>query len=212
MIDQDVWLQTGGALLKWRADLTPRRRRAYWDMFYVSGLTRSIEMLGSFRSAIETLWLADERIVIKQGVYKIDDAAFEELAELAGKEPEAYDLILKICSNRLRANSKLSSAQRRVAADALQGKFTRPKPVGRPRSNNWNRDILIYKGVSDALRIGFKKEKAEGSQSDCAFSLVEEAFKNAGNHLVNYDTVRNVYRNADSSGLKKEFQKISSRN
>ncbi len=164
--------------------------------------------MGNGAPYLTALWLADGRLKVIDGFYEVGAEDFEELLKLTYKSPEAFDLLRDVCASRVQANVGLTEAERLVTAGILHGVLERPKRGGRPRANNWNRDVLIYRGVLGALQAGFKLEKWETSSSDCAFSLVAEAFNDEGNPLVTYDVVKNVWRNAEKSGLKKEIESI----
>ncbi|MZR11648.1 hypothetical protein GQE99_01195 [Maritimibacter sp. DP07] len=210
MPNDKTFRETGQRLGELLKSYSPHERKRIWRHWYGDRLVETVKSLEKGAGPLEAQWLADGRLDLEGGVYSVDDEDFAKLIGLAVSQPEAFDLARAICASRLEVGASLSVHQRRFAAGVLQDLVKRPKKKGRPRSKNWNRDVLIVHGVATALQQGLQEMRWETSETPCAYSVVADAFNEAGNLLVNYDVVRNVWRNRKKSGLEGEINDLES--
>jgi hypothetical protein len=208
MDHEDEYFEISDKLNDLLDEHSPAEKHQIWKYWYGNRLVETLRSMGEGMSFLEAHWRAQGKVRIKDRVYEVDGVVFGDLREIARSQPEAFDLIKQICASRLRANAELSKEQGLVVAKILQGGLTRPKRPGRPRAGNWSRDILIYEGVTSALRCQLNLERSASSTTPCAFSVVVEAFNNTGQRMVTYATVRGVWRNRKDSGLENEIHTL----
>ena len=208
MSEDDKYIEAAKALKEIYDRLSPEERKRDWDIWYGRQLRAAVSSIWNGAGFLEALWGADGRLKKVDGALHIEASAFRALCDMASGTPKAFDLVQRTCANRLLLNAELSKEQSIVAGAILSGAFKRPKRFGRPQSKYWERDVLIYRGAERALQLGFQIERWERSTSTCAFSLVAEAFNDAGNMMVTYDVVKNVWRGREKSGLKGEIEEL----
>jgi len=208
MSNDEIFTSAGNALKKHLSNLTREQKTDMWWTWHGNRLIGTLEALGNGVSMTEALAFESGAVVTSGDVFEIDEEFASEISRRALSEPEAYDLVLKICGLAIHTGRLPQEPLRILAVAALLGDIQRPKKKGRPRAQNWNRDVLILRALRSARGYGLPIKTGEYSSKAGAVELVAQAFHRAGQHMVTEDGIYHVWKKPKSSRLQKEIQKL----
>ena len=195
--------------LKRLLDSKTRTEKAdIWWTWHGNSLVETIRQLSGGSSLIEALAFAGGQITKHGEALLVDEEFAASLAERALDDPDAYDLALKVCAINLNAGVEIWEPLRTISASALSKLIDRPAKRGRTRTKNWERDILILRGILSATQYDLPVSTSYGSENIGAIPLVLEAFGKAEHKSVTRETITQVWKNRKKSGLEKELEEL----
>ncbi len=173
----------------------PERIERWWlwdGRFLVGALKRSKEHSPTY---LEALAVASGDLVFEaDGFARVSDEFLEALESFSRHSSAGFQLAKRICIFNL-ALGRLQSNLQPLAALIMAGEWKQPRPGKGHTSKNWQRDLLLVRGIASSAKFGISATRNEASDNISGCDLVIEAFEEAGRRdTPTYDAVKKVWQ------------------